>query len=455
MQTRNIFLLRMVLSISDLFLLNIVFAFSFYFLGFKQGMDLVVLKHYLVVFNLLWLLSCVILRMYSNEQLQTPESVYRNTWRAVVIHVLLLFAYIGLSSEREISWKLFLVNYGLLSAGFVVSRLAGTVLMMRFIKKEGRRKQVAVLGRNKTGMRLAAYFKKYNRNYAFEGFLDEKSGLYVNEQGEIFREASERGINEIYVSLSPQEMASAGSLVKEAEKQCLRLKFVPDITGSINEPFDISYMDGFPVISLRSEPLEEMESRFKKRLFDMVFSTLVIVFVLSWLYPIIALAIKLQSRGPVLFKQLRSGRDNRPFWCFKFRSMYVNNDSDSKQARKGDARITPIGRFLRKTSLDELPQFFNVLMGEMSVVGPRPHMLKHTEEYSKLINGYMARQFLKPGITGWAQVNGFRGETTDPALMEKRVEHDLWYMEKWTAMLDVKIVFMTIINIIKGEEAAG
>ena len=132
----------------------------------------------------------------------------------------------------------------------------------------------------------------------------------------------------------------------------------------------------------------------------------------------------------------------------------MNNDSDNKQARRGDDRITPIGRFLRKTSLDEFPQFFNVLKGNMSVIGPRPHMLKHTEQYSAIIDRYMVRQFLKPGISGWAQVNGYRGETEDPKLMEKRVEHDIWYMENWSSMLDVKIIFMTVINIFKGEENA-
>ena len=219
-------------------------------------------------------------------------------------------------------------------------------------------------------------------------------------------------------------------------------------------PFQINYMGEFPVLSVRHEPLEDMQSRVKKRLFDVVFSLLVIVFIISWLYPLLALIIKIQSPGPVLFKQLRSGRDNQPFWCYKFRSMHVNANSDSKQAHKGDSRITAIGRFMRKTSLDEFPQFVNVLFGNMSIVGPRPHMLNHTEEYRAIIDQYMVRQFLKPGITGWAQVNGYRGETKDPSLMQKRVEHDIWYMENWSAMLDLRIVFITIFSILKGEENA-
>src|SRR5690606_10508566 len=219
-------------------------------------------------------------------------------------------------------------------------------------------------------------------------------------------------------------------------------------------PYNISILGDVPVISIRQEPVYDIEGRFKKRLFDMLFSLLVVVLVLSWLYPLIGMLIKLESRGPIMFKQLRTGRDNKPFWCYKFRSMRVNNESDDRQATRGDSRITTIGAFLRRTSLDELPQFFNVLQGHMSVVGPRPHMLKHTEQYKTIIDHYMTRQFLKPGITGWAQVNGYRGETTEPRLMERRVAHDIWYLENWTTMLDVRIVFLTIINMLVGEKNA-
>jgi Undecaprenyl-phosphate glucose phosphotransferase len=250
-------------------------------------------------------------------------------------------------------------------------------------------------------------------------------------------------------------MSEVKTFLEVADKHCLRVKFIPDMATTLATPYTISYVgDEFPVISLRKEPLESVSNRFKKRAFDVVFSLGVIIFLMSWLYPLIAILIKLQSKGPVLFKQQRSGRNDEPFWCYKFRSMKVNNDSDKKQATKDDNRITPIGKFLRKSSLDELPQFFNVLLGNMSVVGPRPHMLSHTEEYRAIINQFMVRHFLKPGITGWAQVNGFRGETKEDGAMQKRVQHDIWYLENWTAMLEVKIVFMTVINMIKGEDNA-
>ena len=183
-------------------------------------------------------------------------------------------------------------------------------------------------------------------------------------------------------------------------------------------------------------------------------SSFVLLFILSWLVPLLGIIIKLESKGPVFFKQKRSGRNNNIFWCFKFRSMTVNQHSDVMQATKSDSRITKTGAFLRKTSLDELPQFLNVLRGDMSIIGPRPHMVAHTEKYSKEISQFMVRHFVKPGISGWAQVNGYRGETEEPGLMEKRVQHDIWYLENWSLMLDIRICFLTIINIFRGEERA-
>jgi len=203
-----------------------------------------------------------------------------------------------------------------------------------------------------------------------------------------------------------------------------------------------------------SSPQDELYNRLIKRTFDIAFSSLVIVFVLSWLYPIIALLIKLESKGPVIFRQERSGKHNESFWCLKFRSMHVNEESHHKQASRNDNRITKIGSFLRRTSLDEFPQFLNVLIGDMSIVGPRPHMLKHTEQYRDVVDNYMARHFLKPGITGWAQINGYRGETTALDAMVKRVQHDIWYLENWSALLDIKIIFSTAYQVLIGDKNA-
>lgn len=200
--------------------------------------------------------------------------------------------------------------------------------------------------------------------------------------------------------------------------------------------------------------VRKLSNRILKRGLDIFISLIVIVFFLSWMVPIIGLLIKFESRGPIFFKQLRSGLNNQPFWCIKFRSMYVNEKSDEVQASRNDNRITKVGLFLRKTSIDEFPQFINVLKGEMSIVGPRPHMLLHTEIYGKQIKNYMDRLSLKQGLTGFAQVKGFRGETADIKWMESRVEHDLWYAENWSLWLDIKIIFLTIIKIFNTDENA-
>lgn len=201
------------------------------------------------------------------------------------------------------------------------------------------------------------------------------------------------------------------------------------------------------------EPLLDMKNRVMKRTFDVVCS-LIVLLLLVFFLPVIAFIIKRQSPGPIFFSQLRTGMDGRKFICYKFRSMHVNKDSDTLQATKDDPRKFPFGDFMRRSNIDEFPQFFNVLKGDMSMVGPRPHMVLHTEMYSKLIGEYMVRHFIKPGITGLAQVTGFRGETKELKQMEGRVQRDIWYMENWSFWLDIKICFLTIWQIIKKDDKA-
>ena len=195
---------------------------------------------------------------------------------------------------------------------------------------------------------------------------------------------------------------------------------MPDFHIFVNRNIYVDFVNDIPVLSLRKEPLEDTGNRIKKRAVDIITSSLVILFILSWLIPLLAILIKLDSRGPVFFVQIRSGKSNQPFRCLKFRSLRVNNDADSKQVSRNDDRTTRVGRIMRKTNIDELPQFFNIFLGDMSVVGPRPHMLKHTEQFSELYKEYMIRHFVKPGLTGWAQVNGFRGEIRDNDFLKKK-----------------------------------
>ena len=212
-------------------------------------------------------------------------------------------------------------------------------------------------------------------------------------------------------------------------------------------------MDDLEVMGTYSSPLEDPLNRLLKRLADILLSAIFLVPTVL-LLPFIAFIIRRQSPGPVFFRQRRTGLDGRPFWCYKFRSMHVNDDADHLQATRDDPRKFPFGNFMRKTSIDELPQFWNVLCGDMSIVGPRPHMLAHTEQYDRLIDKYMVRHFVKPGITGWAQVTGFRGETRELWQMEGRVERDIWYMQNWSLWLDLRILWMTVKLMLKRDQQA-
>jgi undecaprenyl-phosphate galactose phosphotransferase/putative colanic acid biosynthesis UDP-glucose lipid carrier transferase len=236
-----------------------------------------------------------------------------------------------------------------------------------------------------------------------------------------------------------------------ADRNLIRFRLIPDLRGFLFRKVRVDFFDAVPVLSMRNEPLNIFSNRFAKRAFDILFSSIVLILVFPLAIFVFAPLIKLSSRGPVFFKQLRSGKDNKSFACWKFRTMKLNTSADTAQATPEDPRITMIGSFLRKTSLDELPQFYNALIGNMSVVGPRPHMLKHTEEYSVVIDKFMVRHFVKPGITGWAQVHGLRGETKEPGLMEKRVEYDVWYIENWSLLLDLKIIVLTMSQILMGK----
>jgi putative colanic acid biosysnthesis UDP-glucose lipid carrier transferase len=233
-------------------------------------------------------------------------------------------------------------------------------------------------------------------------------------------------------------------LIQSCHQYGVRIRFVPQMLNWNRLGTNSETLMGIPLIDPIKIPLDSLWKRFWKRMFDVAFSLAIIILIFSWLFPLLAILVKLSSKGPVFFAQKRTGLDNHTFTCYKFRSMRMNGQSDKQQATANDKRITTIGKIMRKTNMDELPQFFNVLFGNMSVVGPRPHMLAHTDLYSGLIDKYLMRHYVKPGITGWAQVNGFRGETDELWKMEKRVYYDMEYIRTWSVWLDLRIIFLTV-----------
>lgn len=254
-------------------------------------------------------------------------------------------------------------------------------------------------------------------------------------------------IDELFCCLSHAESAKIVKIMHFCDKNVIHFYYLPRLFCEYKLHLDAKNLMGKIVYSSHKEPLMVLSNRVIKRCFDIVVSGLVCLCLLPFI-PIIALIIKIQSPGPIFFKQARTGLNGDTFMCYKFRSMHVNKDADLAQATKDDPRKFAFGNLMRKTNIDEFPQFFNVLKGDMSIVGPRPHMLHHTEIYGKLIDKYMVRHFSKPGITGWAQVTGFRGETKELWQMEERVRRDIWYIENWSFWLDIKIIFMTAKSII-------
>jgi putative colanic acid biosynthesis UDP-glucose lipid carrier transferase len=241
--------------------------------------------------------------------------------------------------------------------------------------------------------------------------------------------------------------------VEFADDNNIVIKFIPDSKVIFSKNMKIDYYELFPVLSLQKSPLDSIYVEYFKRLFDIFFSLFVIIFLLSWLTPLLGLLIKLESTGPVFFRQSRPGLNQEEFKCFKFRSMQMNHTTEI-EASRNDPRVTKIGKFIRKTSIDELPQFFNVLVGDMSVVGPRPHLWAQNKTYGRRIKKYMIRHHVKPGVTGLAQVKGFRGEIETEDDMVNRIKFDVFYIENWSMWMDVKIIIQTIVNIFKGEEKA-
>jgi len=287
--------------------------------------------------------------------------------------------------------------------------------------------------------------------YEFVGFISEKPETnridVLGDLDELAPLVTKHQIDLIFVTLTAyNDLNKSKELMAACNKMGVRLRFVPENQYWSKFRRNLESVGSLVIINPQEIPLDDLNARFMKRLFDILFSSMVILFIMSWLFPIVCLLIKLSSKGPVLFTQKRTGINNKTFTCIKFRSMCLNPEADTKQATAGDSRITAIGRFLRKSNIDELPQFFNVFIGQMSVVGPRPHMLKHTEQYSELIEYYRVRHYIKPGITGWAQVNGFRGVTDQLWKMEKRVEYDMIYLENWSLWWDIKIIIMTVLG---------
>jgi putative colanic acid biosynthesis UDP-glucose lipid carrier transferase len=451
---------RSLLWFWDILSLNMVLLFATLSIFRADAINQREYHLFFAVFNLIWMTAVYLTQLYMSRNWLDFETFFKRTFKCYAFTITFLFLFIFLYHFQYSRFFIIFCFTGFATI-LLFNRIVFNLLVISLRSKFRLAKNVVVLGYNDVSKRLIDYFQKETKLVKLSGCFDDSGKITDSPKLRVFNDlqdcmnfVKENEVTEIYSTLIPDHYPYLYELAKEAEKQFVYFKFVPDYNIFVNRNIYVDFLNDIPVLSLRKEPLEDTGNRIKKRTLDVIVSTLVIIFLLSWLVPLIAILIKLDSRGPVFFIQLRSGKNNQPFRCLKFRSLRVNDQADSIQVSRNDNRITRLGRIMRKTNIDELPQVLNIFLGDMSLVGPRPHMLKHTEQFSELYKEYMIRHFVKPGLTGWAQVNGFRGEIKDNEFLRKRVEYDTWYMENWSLFLDLKIILLTILVTIKGDKNA-
>lgn len=452
--------LQIILIVLDFSALNIVFFVSKFL--FSEKVSLSEINSYIefwVVLNLFWLFLSLICRTYAANTIINFEFFTRRTVQVFLLWVIAILFYLFFLRKFDISRFVIFIIFMNFSLGLLFNRFLFLGIHYHFKTKDFLLKRILIVGYNPIAKKLETYLEEEAFNIKLLGFVEDEENVteltkhpILSDISKTIETAKQLNVEEIFSTITPEQNKFIYKLMNMAEKEFIRFKIVPDLSFFVNKQVHIDYIRDMPILSMRSEPLVDVGNRLKKRALDLVVSILVIIFILSWLIPLLGILILLESKGPIIFSQLRSGKNNKQFRCLKFRSMRINNDADHKQATRNDDRITKIGRFIRKTSLDEFPQFINVLKGEMSLVGPRPHMIKHTSDYSKIVDNFLIRQFLKPGITGWAQVNGHRGEIKDSEAIRMRVLNDLWYLENWNIWLDVRIIFLTVYKVLKGDE---
>ncbi len=435
----------------DLVLLNLAFILiGFVYPGqlFFQKVDF---YSCLIISNLAWILAYIIIPkfvLYAN--IGFTDRLYRMLKRAVVFTLVSYALYFPFDVNLA-----YLETYVILASSFFLFTIfAVSFIYYKTVKyyhlRHRRLRRTLLIGNNAPLQEIEKIIKANPiLDYMYIDNLPQEENKLFGDMNKLEKIIKQKNIHVLFVAIMDLRHITpcnieANQLLEFCNKIGIRLFYVPANQDIPKRKYNTYKLARINVFNPQQIPLDTIENQVIKRLFDMVFSSVMILLVLSWLYPILAIFIKLSSKGPVLFTQARTGINQITFNCYKFRSMRMNVEADSKQATEDDPRITKIGKFIRKTNLDELPQFFNVFKGDMSVVGPRPHMLAHTTQYAPMVDNYLVRHYVKPGVTGWAQINGLRGETDELWKMEKRVEYDMDYINNWSLDWDFVIVWKTI-----------
>ncbi|MBS7255192.1 undecaprenyl-phosphate glucose phosphotransferase [Flavobacterium branchiicola] len=436
-------------------LIDLIIIVVISFLLFSELVsDILLLLFYQIVS---WGLIAYSIKFYAIYRFTTPIEIASKILKQGILFLLTVVAFFPFSREAIFSETTIAVFISLILLFITIFKFSLFFYLKEYrILTGSNYRNAVIIGFTPEAIRLKDLFEtRKDYGYRFLGyFSDKKTNQNITGKlSDLKPFIVENEVDEIYCSLNEVSNNYLKDLIDFADENNKTIKFIPDTKEIFSKNLRIDYYDFFPVLSLKQTLLNEPAIKFFKRFFDIVFSFFILVFLLSWLYPILAILIKLESKGPVLFKQGRPGMDENEFVCYKFRSMKINKTTE-KEASKDDPRVTIVGRFMRKTSIDELPQFINVLLGDMSVVGPRPHLWVQNKEYGNKVKKYMMRHCVKPGITGLAQVSGFRGEIKMERDMINRIKFDVFYIENWSLILDLKIIFQTVINIFKGDQKA-
>lgn len=458
------FMIDWIIRIGDVILINL------FFLGIAfiyRDNPIVSEIHYreqiisFLIINLCYFMVGSIIRFHISSNFIYLDRIVQRSTVFIVIYSILLTAGFSIfqvvPSIPIIPWT---IGFFVLGTLFVAWHISFRIVLKLYRRRGYNFRQVIIIGGGTNGLKIYESLICSDFGYKVLGYFDDdptKKGVMPNYLGTLdkFKCYTENiKVDEIFCALPSSAETKIIDIIQFSEKNMIRFQYIPSFHKYIRRKFSLFFLESTPVLSLRNEPLQHFSNRLVKRSFDFLASGLALITVFPIIYIVFGLIIKISSPGPVFFVQKRTGIKGNEFNCYKFRSMRPNKEADKLQATANDPRVTKVGAFMRKTNIDELPQLINVFLGDMSLVGPRPHMLKHTDEYSALIDKFMVRHLVKPGITGWAQVTGFRGETKTVNDMEGRVKRDVWYIENWSFFLDLKIIYLTIYNMIKGEDKA-
>ncbi|WAC01098.1 exopolysaccharide biosynthesis polyprenyl glycosylphosphotransferase [Lacinutrix neustonica] len=462
---RYSWVLRPLLTSLDILIINLL-AFCFFSFNdqnlyfFSSG--IFNNKHvlYIIYSIIFWLFSTTFIGFYRVYRYTSVLNIVSLIVKQFFIFAIAVYAFIGMFRSVNVGA---LVTLRYLIYSFIIIcaiKLLSYFLLKTFRKRlNGNVRHVVIIGNSEGAKELKFIFrnKKELGYHLLAMFGNEK---WIENKGTVkdsfkFLEQA-NNVDEIYCAIDELTEKEINDFVKYANSHHCNIKFIPNTKKLFTKRLKTDFYNYLPVLSIQKVALNQDFNKLVKRTFDIIFSLFIIIFILSWITLILFILIKMESKGPLFYTHKRNGINYKEFVCYKFRSLRTVQEIDGTYVKQNDNRVTKIGRFLRRTSIDELPQFVNVLLGDMSVVGPRPHMLSYTDEYSKKIDKYnfIFRHHVKPGITGLAQIKGYRGEIKNDEDIINRIKYDIFYIENWSILLDLRIIFQTIINIFKGQEKA-